>query len=176
MNIFILDNDHVKNAKYHCDKHVVKQISEYAQLLATAIYETTGCVVAVEDAESFFKLYPKCATTTIKPTHKNHPCAKWVRESQENFDWLLSLLLCLHDEWIVRYGHNKDKVHASVYKLLNAPNNRAILPSIGITAFPQAMPDEYRNSDPVKAYRTYYNNAKRDLFQWTNTDIPYWIE
>jgi hypothetical protein len=33
MNIFFLDFDTEKCAKYHCDKHVVKMILETAQLL-----------------------------------------------------------------------------------------------------------------------------------------------
>ena len=36
MNIFYLDKNFQVNAKLHCDKHVVKMIVEYAQLLSTA--------------------------------------------------------------------------------------------------------------------------------------------
>ena len=36
MNIFKLDNDPIVCAKYHCDKHVVKMILEYAQIISTA--------------------------------------------------------------------------------------------------------------------------------------------
>lgn len=36
MNIFYLDRDVSKCAEYHNDKHVVKMIIEYAQLLSTA--------------------------------------------------------------------------------------------------------------------------------------------
>jgi len=36
MNIFYLDKDPIKSAEMHCDKHVVKMIIEYAQLLSTA--------------------------------------------------------------------------------------------------------------------------------------------
>ena len=36
MNVFYLDPDPVKCAKMHVDKHVVKMIVEYAQLLSTA--------------------------------------------------------------------------------------------------------------------------------------------
>ena len=36
MNIFYLDSSPSKSAKLHCDKHVVKMIVEYAQLLSTA--------------------------------------------------------------------------------------------------------------------------------------------
>lgn len=36
MNVFALDRDPYISASYHCDKHVVKMIVEYAQLLSTA--------------------------------------------------------------------------------------------------------------------------------------------
>ena len=36
MNLFYLHNDPVKSAEMHCDKHVVKMIIEYAQMLSTA--------------------------------------------------------------------------------------------------------------------------------------------
>ena len=36
MNIFYLDTNPALCAEYHCDKHVVKMIIEYAQLLSTA--------------------------------------------------------------------------------------------------------------------------------------------
>ena len=36
MNLFYLHNDPVKSAEMHCDKHVVKMIIEYAQIMSTA--------------------------------------------------------------------------------------------------------------------------------------------
>ena len=36
MNIFYLHKDPDICAEYHCDKHVLKMIIEYAQLLSTA--------------------------------------------------------------------------------------------------------------------------------------------
>ena len=36
MNIFYLHEDPIQNAKWHVDKHVVKMVTEYAQLLSTA--------------------------------------------------------------------------------------------------------------------------------------------
>ena len=35
MNIFVLDEDPIKAAAYHCNKHVVKMIIECAQMLST---------------------------------------------------------------------------------------------------------------------------------------------
>ena len=37
------------------------------------------------------------------------------------------------------------------------------------------MPDEYKNSDPVKAYRDYYKHDKRDFATW-KTNTPAWWE
>ena len=37
MNIFILDNNIEKCARYHCDQHVVKMILESVQILCTAL-------------------------------------------------------------------------------------------------------------------------------------------
>ena len=36
MNLFYLHEDPIKSAELHCDKHVVKMIIEYAQMLSTA--------------------------------------------------------------------------------------------------------------------------------------------
>jgi DNA adenine methylase len=60
MNIVILDLNQRLNAQYYCDKHVVKQITEFNQLLSS-VYYFTGYIPATA-----YKLYGK-----------NHPCAKW---------------------------------------------------------------------------------------------------
>ena len=36
MNVFFLDKDPKLASEYHCDKHVVKMLIEYAQLMSTA--------------------------------------------------------------------------------------------------------------------------------------------
>jgi hypothetical protein len=38
------------------------------------------------------------------------------------------------------------------------------------------MPEIYKQSDSIKAYRAYYNGDKQHLFHWTKRDIPYWIK
>ena len=66
MNIFYLDKDIFKCAEYHCDKHVVKMCTEYAQLLGN------------------INIYPGNTYAPYKLTHKNHPCAVWVRTNIMN--------------------------------------------------------------------------------------------
>jgi hypothetical protein len=46
---------------------------------------------------------------------------------------------------------------------------------IGLTDFPQKMPDIYRNVDPIVAYRTYYKHDKAYMAHWTlPANQPYW--
>lgn len=154
MNIFILDNNIEKIAQYHVDKHVVKMILESAQLLSSAV-RTSGI-------DAGYKL-----------THKNHPCAIWARESLANWLWLTELTEALHNEWRFRFNHPLGKVHKSweVVQQLPTPN---LSEDIGLTPFVQAMPDQYKNEDAVKAYRDYYIGEKAHLASWKKREQPEW--
>jgi len=88
MNVFYLDSDPKQCAMLHTDKHVVKMILEYSQLLSTAHYVCDGAT-----PEGMYK-----------PTHINHPSAVWVRKSEHNYIWLCNLLLELCNEYTYRYA------------------------------------------------------------------------
>ena len=173
MNIFVLDYDVKKCAEYHVNQHIIKQISEYSQILATNIYLTTGHIIEVSNQELFYKLYPKCKHT-ILPTHQNHPVTVFARKSIQNFKWLMRLLDEIHKEWIYRYNHPKNKIHASYYKLLDGyvePN----LPDIGMTDFSLVMPDKYKYDCAVKSYRDYYIGDKQHLLKYKRREYPEWL-
>ena len=173
MNIFVLDYDIEKCAKYHNNSHLVKCLSEYCQILSTNIYLTTGHIIEVSNQELFYKSYPKCKHT-ILPTHQNHPSTIWARQSKQNFQWLMNLLDELHKEWLYRYNHPKDKIHASYYKFLDGyiePN----LSDIGMTSFALAMPDKYKNKCAVQSYRNYYIGDKQHLLKYKRREFPEWL-
>ena len=157
MNIFVLDQDPIKSAQYQADKHVVKMILESAQLLCT----THHMCPSVTLPDRFYKL-----------THKNHPCNIWLRESLDNYKWLCRHALALCTEYTFRYC----KLHASQDIIKWCDQNDPDIPNIGLTPFAQAMPDEYKNDDPVNAYRDYYWYDKRHKFKcvWTKREKPYW--
>ena len=152
MNIFILDKEVEKCAEYHCDKHVIKMILESAQMLSA--------VVRLNGHDVGYKL-----------THKNHPCTIWARESLSNYNWLVRLTRLLNYEY--RYRYDKDINHKSydLVKTLPIPD----LPDIGLTPFAQAMPEQYKNKNAVKAYRDYYINEKSSFLTWTKRKKPKWI-
>ena len=157
MNIFVLDLDPTKCAKYHCDVHVNKMLIESAQLLSTAHHILDGSNA------------PKAI---YKKTHVNHPCNKWVRESDANYDWLYDLLFNLCCEFQLRRGKDH-KTMGLLDILMQTPKN---IPIKTMTPFALAMPDEYKDSDPVIAYRNYYIGDKSDIakWEWSNAVIPYW--
>ncbi len=168
MNIFFLDTDTKQCAKYHCDKHVVKMILEYCQLLSTAHR------LLDEDC-----LDPKLDEILYKATHKNHPSSVWVRENARNYQYVFDLLFNLSSEYTQRYG----KTHASWAKLRSAlamyPKNickKNIMDPLNINDAPQCMPDEFKDESIVEAYRKYYNGDKAYMAVWKNTVTPEWFK
>lgn len=159
MNIFYIDECPIKSAQMQVDRHVVKMILESAQMLSTAHRILDG------DDNVDPILY--------KSTHKNHPCSKWCRESLENYEWLYHHFCSLCDEYTHRYG----KIHLTDSKLREplscVPRN---IPKIGFTKVAQAMPECYKNDNPVLAYREYYNAEKQKFASWTNRIKPFWFE
>jgi hypothetical protein len=94
-----------------------------------------------------------------------------LRESLDNYLWLLRLARALVDEYHFRYG--EDKIHKCEDHLdwlsLVYP---AGLASKGLTPPRLAMPDEFKHPDPVEAYRAYYIGAKQKLMQYRKRPRP----
>ena len=155
MNIFMLADTPEESATLQCDKHVVKMPLETAQLLCSA--------------------HPE-GDAPYKRTHYNHPSAVWVRESIANYFWAVDHGLELCDEYHRRYGHKKNKQHASRAVIEWAAANCPDLPNIGPTPMPQCMPDEFKDDDTVTAYRQYYKGDKAAIATWKHTPTPPFME
>lgn len=150
MNIFILDTHPVLAAQMQCDKHVVKMCLETAQMLSTI------------------------AGGPYKPTHVNHPCTVWARTNYSNYEWLHRHGIALCNEYQERYNR--------VHKCMNIMLNPVIvecahtLPFDVLSPFAQAMPEELKNEDAVKAYRDYYHQKSKTVdMRWTKRPIPDWF-
>ena len=153
MNIFAVNKDPVIAAQQLCDKHVVKMILESAQMLCAPFEQ---------------------GTAPYKRTHYNHPCTKWIRESQANYEWLVSHAYALCDEYFYRYDKNHKSIHVIAW-CANNSNKLSLDQELGLTPFAQAMPDEYKNDDAVQAYRDYYNGEKAYFAKWKLTTTPAWF-
>ena len=153
MNIFVLHNSPIVSARYMIDKHVVKMVLETAQLLCS--------------------MYPE-GTAPYKRTHYNHPCAKWVRKSKENYLWLVRHGIALNEEYRYRWERSRD--HASLLVILWCLKHMKQLQFVQKrrTPFALAMPEECRQVGHVESYRTYYKQCKRDIATWKRREIPEW--
>jgi hypothetical protein len=179
MNIFFLDKDPIVAAQSQCDKHVVKMILEYAQLLSTAQRICDGKQYVEMNKTGKvrikrWKLKDSRESVLYKATHVNHPSNIWTRESKQNYEWLYQHFCALCDE----YTHRYHKVHESDRKLRDVlatpPKN---IPDIGITPIRVAIdrPDCLLE-DPIESYRAYYH-TKQQRFKmvWTNRKTPEWF-
>ena len=108
MNIFYLDHDVYNCAEMHNDKHVVKMILEYAQLLSTAHRFLDGTVSSglskTGRKQTRYVLSDHREHVLYGATHINHPSAVWVRQSYDNYIWLSNMLIALCEEYTHRYG------------------------------------------------------------------------
>lgn len=175
MNIFYLDQNPEVCAEMHLDKHVVKMIIEYAQLMSTAHRVLDGQEYFDKTANGRkikrWKLSDDRESKLMKASHINHPSAVWVRYSKENYIWLYKMWNYLLQEYTYRYG----KVHACarlVDVLSNLPNN---LPENTFTEPTPAMPDECKiPGNSLKSYHKYYIEKKNHFARWTKRPAPIW--
>ena len=115
-----------------------------------------------------------------KQTHANHPCSKWVRQSNANYNWLSEHALGIIDEYSLRYG--KSHACAPHIKWLRANQPRNIPTNDVLTAFAMAFyaKDQAKYKacfvplDPVQSYRNYYKMDKARFAKWKYTRNPYW--
>lgn len=156
--MFILDEDITLNAMYHCDKHIVKMPLELVQMACLNIWYCNGIA-------PYYK-------PNIK--HLHHPCTKWMRESEQNYEWSMKFGQALFEE----YTHRYRKTHSSEEVLYWAKKVNLQLPDKGLTPFPKAMgemPKHLIVDDVVESYRRYYAVCKRNFAKWKYTSEPEWF-
>jgi hypothetical protein len=193
MNIFLLDLNPRKAAQAHADKHVVKMLLEACQLLYTchwafaypnlleykAPIHLAKAQKALSVPESLSSAPPSLTRPDepgFRPCHIHHPCAKWVRESIDNYEFTARLAIELAEEFKFRYpkkGPHACEAHAHWLRW-NPPVN---IPSICQTPFVLAMDNEYKREDPVEAYRNYYLTSKKErgLLVYKFRPAPSWV-
>lgn len=180
MNIFYIHEDPVTCAQQHVDKHVVKMILEYAQLLSTAHRvldgtEYIGKSVSGRKAKRYL-LPDEREYHLYLASHFNHPSGKWVRHSASNYRWLFKLWIELMREYNYRYG----KIHSAARLLPYLKELPKNIPENDFSPPWRAMPDDYKvdrseSNYTIKSYRAYYLGAKTAMFKWKNRPVPDWV-
>jgi hypothetical protein len=182
MNIFYLHQDPKIAAEYHVDKHVVKMIIEYAQLMSTAHRLLDGTLYLDKTANGRnikrWKLDDYREPILYKASHINHPSAIWVRQSDLHYNWLWHLYKNLCQEYRYRYGGSTDKQHKTSLLLSDLSFLPYNIPrTVEFQEPPQAMPEAVKvPGDSIQAYRNYYKVHKAAFANWKKRSTPDWYK
>ena len=183
VNIFYLHHDPRICAEMHNDKHCIKMILEYAQLLSTAHRVLDGTIERGTSKsgrqKSIYRLSDNRDNILYSATHIHHPSAVWVRQSVGNYMWLSDLLVELCKEYTYRYGKVHKCERDGLVQLLHdmVPDNMNV---IAFTEPTPAMPDDVKIAgDSLASYRNYYISNKQHLASWkgkvNSRTIPEWF-
>ena len=169
MNIFVLDLDPVKAAQAMDCVRVPKMVTESAQMMASALRRH-----GATDEDFIKRGVLTKSNRPYKGGYHFHPCTIFAGDTRANFKWLALHAEALLDEYYHRFG----KVHACHNPIYQMSSMSKMIPEGELTPFAQAMPDEYKDDDPVVAYRAYYM-SKIDSpggVHYRHTNPPDWWE
>jgi len=159
------------------DRHCVKMILEYAQLLSTAHRILDGIHTVGKSQTGRKKItytLPDSRDTVLySATHVNHPSAVWTRKNSFTYAWLAMLLYHLCKEYTHRYG-KIHKVEASglLEELTRTPLN---LDNGAFCEPTPAMPDDCKvANNSLASYHKYYIKYKNTMAKWTKRNAPLW--
>ncbi|WP_226010992.1 hypothetical protein [Halomicrobium salinisoli] len=161
VNAFWLDRDVERAAAWLVDTHVTSSVFECAMVLTTAA-QVNG--------------YPE--SEALYFTHEHHPLTRWAARSHANWRRLYEYADAAHEEWRRRWDHDPGDEHGS-WTVVQSLDRDAVRdldwPETGGSDPPQVT-GEWSADDYVDAYRYYYANDKRHLFEWSGgRSEPPWI-
>ncbi|AFF28192.1 gp194 [Sphingomonas phage PAU] len=167
MNIFFLDNDETISASLYTDKHIIKMITETCQMLSTYAHEK-------------FENHP---VELYKPTHRNHPCTKWLFESTNNVIRLCNIGIALVSEYHYRFGKLNNFYKAK--QILHYVSFRILDCSFELgTELPCVVAEYDENLSVFENYEKYYithklqnakfTNRRESELHWTNKAVTYY--
>ena len=178
MNIFYLSNSPKECAEMHCDRHVVKMIIEYAQLMSTThrVLDGEEYIDTTSNGRKIKRWRMKdqeWETGLMKASHINHPSNIWTRSNNNNYMWLYYMWRALCLEYTHRYGkHHACEKYAGLIQ--NIPKNIPL--EYNKTEPPPAMPDYCKvPGNSIASYHKYYINEKVRFARWTNREVPLWF-
>jgi hypothetical protein len=161
VNAFWLDRDLDTAVVWLVDAHVTSSVFECSMVLTTAV-QLNG--------------YP--SDDALYFTHADNPLTRWAAESHDNWQRLWDYTDAAHREWRNRWDHGPAERHgcwATVQSLDPDAVHDLDWPAAGASDPPQLTGD-WEAEDYVDAYRYYYANEKRHLFEWSKDRVePPWI-
>ena len=162
MNLFILDFQPVQAAQFNCDSHIRSGMIETVAMMG----------FAYDDGD-----FEPWKWLSHKDRHYNHPMARWIRNSRQNFDWTIQHAYGLAYEFEYRFEKvHKCKTYLDWISLRlpmnNLPDTRQTDPPRCFGVFKELVGV---TDNAVYDYRRYYQLAKRHLAKWSKREVPDWF-
>lgn len=173
MNIFVTDSDPTQAAQYLCDKHIrSKMIIEGSIMLSNSF------------TQEQLNYAPKTKTGNIRKTnggYSKHQCTVWVKESRENYMWLVNHALEMFDERDYRWPASAQHFTKEFILWCKDNKDKTIHTNNNLTPFTVAIsPDsncrqvkDFNNLSVVDQYRLYIKMDK-PFAAWTKRNKPSW--
>lgn len=162
VNLFYLDKDPKKCAKYYCDKHVNKILIEIGQILSQ-IHHLHGT-----------KTPPYKSCKAISPNLKP---LKWAFTSESNYLYCCNLGKALLDEYKFRYQKDSHKCEKVIQWLtknipskIKGKSRTKFLLTDNVSIYSEYF------KDPVEASRYMYVDFKCKNDNWTRRGKPKWFD
>ena len=160
VNAFWLDRDLDTAAAWLVDRHVTSSVFECSMVLTTAV-QLNGL-----SEDLYF-------------THPAHPLTRWAADAYDNWQHLWAYVEAAHREWQYRWDHSPEKRHAcwAAVESLDRETVRDLDWPDDTSSDPPQVTGQWKAADYVDAYRYYYANEKRHLFEWSkDRGEPPWVE
>ena len=162
VNIFYLDKNPKKCAKYYCDKHVSKIAIEIAQILSQVHHK-------IGEKKPPYK--------SCKVVHPNLRPFIWAMESKENYLYCCKLAKHLLEEYKYRYDKETHKCDSVVEWLTNnIPKKITKVKSTKFQLTENVRIYEKYFDDMVEASRYIYVDFKCKNDKWTKRGKPEWFD
>lgn len=170
MNLFWLSKKKRRNAKAHCDQHVVKIPTEAVQLLYTA-----WCILQPDEKWRARVPLTVSGERGYKKTQVTCGLARWVRRSSSNYSMCAEYALALCKEYTKRFGKTHAVEKHAVWLRDNLPPNLRQRPRTPIPLVTHAKSKASSLGRAVKAYRDYYCTDKISFARYRHSKPPKWL-
>lgn len=175
MNIFVTNTNPIIAARELCDQHCRSKMQIESAILLQHCFDNQTLLSA-----------PPTKKGTPRKAGKgyfNHPCAVWVRESKQNFEWLVAHALEMFNERDRRWPKSAPHFTKTFIQWCGDNIDKTLhCKGISLTPFAIAINQESNcrknvagfDSIPVTEQYQWYIKMDKPFATWTNGSKPSW--
>ena len=176
MNIFITNEDPVISARELCDQHCrSKMMIESAIMLQNCFTNEQLQHISC----------PRTKTGKVRKSGKGyakHQCTIWVKESKENYMWLVNHTLEMFNERDYRWPNSNGHFTKTFIEWCKENKDHTIHTELSLTPFTVAISQDSKcrtlvrdfNSLPVTEQYKQYIKHDKNFATWTTRSKPSW--